>query len=145
MNDEHAFEHEHEHDPAAGHETRDASAGAIVTYGIGLTFVLIVVHLGLLGVYRWMKHERLPEPTVKTPMTIYEQLRTLRRTEDETLASYGWVDRKAGIVRIPIERAIDLAAARGVRKGKGPRTEAEINSHHGTPAKEQAETKDSKP
>jgi hypothetical protein len=30
-----------------------------------------------------------------------------RRTE-EFLMSYGWVDREAGIVHIPIERAIDL-------------------------------------
>ena len=34
--------------------------------------------------------------------------------EDNTLESFGWVDQKAGIVRIPIEQAIDLVAQRGL-------------------------------
>ena len=34
--------------------------------------------------------------------------------EDNTLESYDWVDQKAGIVRIPIEQAIDLVAQRGL-------------------------------
>lgn len=35
-------------------------------------------------------------------------------TQDDTLASYDWVDQKAGVVRIPIDRAIDLVAERGL-------------------------------
>lgn len=34
--------------------------------------------------------------------------------EEEALGSYNWVDQKAGIVRIPIEQAIDLVAQRGL-------------------------------
>jgi hypothetical protein len=34
--------------------------------------------------------------------------------EDNTLESYGWVDQNAGIVRIPIEQAIDLVVQRGL-------------------------------
>ncbi len=30
------------------------------------------------------------------------------------LNSYGWVDRKHGVIRIPIERAMDLVAQRGL-------------------------------
>ena len=33
------------------------------------------------------------------------------------LDNYGWVDKSAGVVRIPIDRAIDLLAVRG-EKGK---------------------------
>jgi hypothetical protein len=33
--------------------------------------------------------------------------------EDTALESYDWVDQKAGIVRIPIEQAMDLVAQRG--------------------------------
>src|SRR5690348_5823915 len=32
----------------------------------------------------------------------------LRAAEDEALGRYAWVDRKAGVVRIPIERAMEL-------------------------------------
>jgi hypothetical protein len=35
----------------------------------------------------------------------------------ERLNSYGWVDRTNGIVNIPIERAMDLIAARGLPTG----------------------------
>ena len=34
--------------------------------------------------------------------------------EERTLYSYGWVDERAGIVRIPIERAMDLLVQRGL-------------------------------
>jgi hypothetical protein len=34
--------------------------------------------------------------------------------EEKSLYSYGWVDEKAGIVRIPIERAMDLLVQRGL-------------------------------
>ena len=34
--------------------------------------------------------------------------------EEKTLYSYGWVDEKAGTVRIPIERAMDLLVQRGL-------------------------------
>jgi len=34
--------------------------------------------------------------------------------EVDRLATYGWMDRTSGVVHIPIERAIDLVAERGV-------------------------------
>ena len=41
-------------------------------------------------------------------------LAEFRARQAEILSSYGWVDRQAGIVRIPIERALDLVAERGL-------------------------------
>jgi hypothetical protein len=47
-----------------------------------------------------------PEPRLQnTPL---DDLRRLRSEEDAALSSYGWVDRAAGIVRIPIDRAIEI-------------------------------------
>jgi hypothetical protein len=37
-----------------------------------------------------------------------------RLREEQTLNTYDWVDQKAGTVRIPIERAMDLIAQRGL-------------------------------
>ena len=39
------------------------------------------------------------------------------------LQHYGWVDRKAGIARIPIEHAIELLAARGLPAATGAAAE----------------------
>ncbi|HVO69707.1 MAG TPA: hypothetical protein VMT24_06660 [Aggregatilineaceae bacterium] len=54
--------------------------------------------------------EATPTPAV----TPGEALKELRATEDALLTTYGWVDRKNGIVHIPIDRAIDLLAQRGL-------------------------------
>jgi hypothetical protein len=37
-----------------------------------------------------------------------DELKRLRSKEESQLHSYGWIDREQGIVRIPIERAIDM-------------------------------------
>ena len=42
------------------------------------------------------------------------ELTDVRLREEEELNSYGWVDQKAGIVHIPIERAMQLIAERGL-------------------------------
>ena len=36
------------------------------------------------------------------------------KKENEVLGSYDWVDQKNGVVRIPIDRAMDLLAQRGL-------------------------------
>jgi len=41
-------------------------------------------------------------------------LQVLQAREDELLNTYGWTDPNRGIVRIPIDRAIDLVAQRGL-------------------------------
>jgi len=43
-----------------------------------------------------------------------QEINQFRLGEEETLNSYGWVDQSAGVVRIPIERAMELIAERGL-------------------------------
>jgi hypothetical protein len=47
-------------------------------------------------------------------------LARLRREEDDKLSSYGWIDREQGVVRIPVDRAIEILAERGLPEPKGP-------------------------
>jgi hypothetical protein len=42
------------------------------------------------------------------------QFGALVEKQDEVLASYDWVDQKNGVVRIPIDKAMDLLAQRGL-------------------------------
>ena len=50
-----------------------------------------------------------------------QALETLRRQKRQVLESYGWVDARAGVARIPIERAMALSVARAQQTGKeGP-------------------------
>jgi hypothetical protein len=48
-------------------------------------------------------------PYRATPVT---DLADMRAAEDKVLQNYAWVDRQKGIVRIPIEKAKELAVAR---------------------------------
>ena len=57
-----------------------------------------------------------PEPRLEAdPLALR---RALKAREDAQLTSYGWVDRAAGVVHIPIDQAMALIAANGVPGGK---------------------------
>jgi hypothetical protein len=44
----------------------------------------------------------------------HNELRQMRAAEEAALNSYGWVDKESGRVRIPIERAMDILAEKGL-------------------------------
>jgi hypothetical protein len=138
MKAEHGHEparaHGHVHVPARGYETRDVAVTPLLRFGGGLVIALVATVLLMLGFYHLFVSRRPPAHEEKPQTNIYQQLRDLHRDEDAALGRYGWVDRKAGIVRIPIDRAIELVAEKPDRFGKGPKTEVEMNSHAGTPA-----------
>ena len=43
-----------------------------------------------------------------------EDLRGMRKRNAADLQTYAWIDRQAGIVRLPVDRAMDLLAGRGL-------------------------------
>lgn len=47
-------------------------------------------------------------------LTPPEDLQKFRAREESELNSYGWIDRTAGVVRIPIARAMELVLERGL-------------------------------
>jgi len=53
-----------------------------------------------------------PEPRLQAhPL---RDMHELRATEKSILEGYGWVDRETGVVHIPVARAIELTAERGL-------------------------------
>jgi len=53
-----------------------------------------------------------PEPHLETDER--NEITDFRTHEEEQLNSYGWVNQSAGVVHIPIERAMQLIAQRGL-------------------------------
>jgi hypothetical protein len=53
-------------------------------------------------------------------------LKALRAREELLLNGYGWVDRKAKIVHIPVDRAMDLLVQRGLPETAQAVTPAEL-------------------
>lgn len=60
-------------------------------------------------------------PAPHLQVTPPAEMRALAAAEEARLGSYGWVDRATGRVRIPIERAIELTAERGLPARREPR------------------------
>jgi hypothetical protein len=63
------------------------------------------------------KNQPLLQPFPRAEVAPYRQtpvtdLEDMRRTEQQVLGHYGWVDKQHGVVRIPIEEAKKLFAAR---------------------------------
>ena len=85
------------------------------------TFV-VTIALFLTGLY-WLKSFF----TVTGNQEIYRKvlapvnpaLLDLRAQEGQVLGSYGWVDKEKGIVRIPVERAMDLLLEEARRNPEG--------------------------
>ena len=57
---------------------------------------------------------RQPPSEPRLQVTPGQELTAMREAENAILYSYGWVDRNAGIVRLPIQRAMELLAERGL-------------------------------
>jgi hypothetical protein len=111
-----------------GYETRDVDFRAIVWLGLSVALTIVV---GGAGVHLLLAHfhaEAQRADPATSPLADAAQIppgphlqpapkrefREFRAAQEAALASYGWVDKKAGVVRIPIARAMDLLVERGL-------------------------------
>jgi hypothetical protein len=112
-----------------GYETRDFNLRGIVVFGIVLVLVCVLSAVAMLWLFRYLDHRLVqadatvspvalpagqlpPEPRLLTDEPA--NLKTYREAQDALVSGYGWVDKEAGIVRIPVERAKELILERGL-------------------------------
>lgn len=83
----------------------------------------VLAALLLVAVLVWaMKHYTTPPSLLaEQAATRYQNLAELRAAEKEAMESYGWIDEGKGIVRLHIDRAVDLT----VEKGRDPQAARE--------------------
>lgn len=123
---------------APGHEQNVVNLPTIVKLGLGLLAVTVVsfVLMGWLFEHFAVQQEKLdiapspltgarqlpPQPRLQ--IVPAEALKEMQQANEARLHSYAWIDRQSGLVRIPIERAMEVLAERGLpARRETPQTE----------------------
>jgi hypothetical protein len=147
-----------EQNPDSGFERQDLGSRTVYGFLLSLAVIGVLVYFSVWGIFivldkYFSKHEAPPSPmmveqkattpTRAVPEGYVEKifpeprLETNERTEindfrlgeEQTLNSYGWVDQNAGVVRIPITKAMELVAQRGLptRPAAGETPQSPVN------------------
>jgi len=108
----------------------DVNVRAIFGFGVGFVLVGVAIYVVVWLLFGYFSRREAtnsareyplavaqetrlpPEPRLQTNPR--EDLRELRAREDQILRTYQWVDKSAGIVRIPIDQAMRLTLERGL-------------------------------
>lgn len=128
-----------------GYEIRDWDIRYIIAFGVVMFVAAVVIHVAIWWMLEGFAERSLSlgiqiPPALVTPREApgpgvdaapVEQLQEMREGERELLTGYGWIDREAGVVRIPIDRAMELTAERGL-----PARDAEVPDFGSDPAYE---------
>src|ERR1700756_1358674 len=127
-----------------GYEREDIGVSGVLYFLLGLALSGLFVYFVVNGIYSFLEKHSEANQTPVSPLVTNapadtrklssdykdylqqnfpspqleiderSQLDKIRNGEAETLSTYDWVDQKAGTVRIPIDRAMDLIAQRGL-------------------------------
>ena len=116
--------------PAVVHEESDVDVGTILRFGAGLAAIALAVHVFLWWLQGFYASTTQRPDTLAYPMAAGQQdqlppeprlqdnpqqdLRELRARHHGLLEGYGWVNRDAGVARIPIEDAMRAVVQRGL-------------------------------
>ena len=146
-----------EHNEGLGFERQDWTAKPIYAFLVSLAIIGVLVYVTVWGIFKVLDRyfnenqpptspmvqqdtsvptrnadpERVqqifPEPRLETNERT--EINDFRLSEEQTLSSYGWVDRSAGVVHIPITEAMKLVAERGLptRPAVGTEPQSPVN------------------
>lgn len=134
--------------PEVAHEHTDVNVRALIGFAIGLIVVVGIVYVMMYGLFSFFDRQAakndppvspLARPTHTMPVTTIHDpffgnaegprlvtsepavLQKHRQMEAGVLGTYGWVDEKAGVARLPIEEAKKLILTRGLpARADGP-------------------------
>jgi len=117
--------------PGSTYEHTDAHVRPMVQFAIWLVVSAVIVHVGLAAMYWLLVRESTERvDTQRYPLAVNtptrlpaeprlqqfprNELYDFRTKENEQLHSYGWVDKNAGTVHIPIDDAMRLMLERNI-------------------------------
>jgi len=117
---------------AVGHEPSDVNLRRLVLIGVVIAVIGGLTSAALYGLFVFLLAQPpaaqppsglgIAQPSPPAPRLQTDPVadwQALQATEEATLHTYSWADRAAGKVRIPIDRAMDLLAQRGLPVEQG--------------------------
>jgi len=109
-----------------GYEDSEVSVSRLFAFAAGVVGLIVLGVIGSAAVFHFfVRHQALgppaspfedvrpmpPEPRLQTTAPL--DLKRYREDQEKILKGYGWVDAQAGIVRIPVDRAMDVLLQKG--------------------------------
>jgi hypothetical protein len=108
--------------PHVRYESGDVNAVSVTKFGIAMAFLIIVFLFGLAGLFRYfaklaaeaqppepmggIERKLPPEPRLEAHPSL--DMKQMLADEDRLEHQYAWIDPDKGIVRIPVDRAMEL-------------------------------------
>ena len=122
----------------SGYETRDADAGGVLKFLVALGVVLVVAGLVSWGLFHYFSAHAVNQAASESPFAETRQLPLgpqlqvnpredwlkFRAEQEQALETLAWENRTTGIVRVPIEVAMDLLVKKGVPLQGAPQAPA---------------------
>lgn len=118
------------HLPPASAEKHDVDPGAVSRTAVLITVIFVCSALVAFGYFRLLERRRAgqaprqqqaagvrPDPSRQPPEPRlqrwpFDDIRALGKDERELLGEYRWLDKSAGVVRIPLDEAMRIYAER---------------------------------
>lgn len=140
-----------------GYEKSDASPRGLVYFALVIAGILVLTFLSLRWLFGYFQKAENPGSFVAAPFAGARLLppppriqadpgadmQSYFQSQQNLLNTYGWIDRQNGIVRLPIDRAIELILERGLpaRSANAPVNEAsgQRENHPASNADQQGE------
>jgi hypothetical protein len=122
------------------HEISDASSRTIGLIALAMGCLAVAMHFAVFFLAKTLRNDVADSyPSTYVPADVKaelpreprlqvneaEDLATLKLREQATLANYGWIDKKDGVTRIPISRAMELIAQNGLPEFDSKKEETE--------------------
>jgi len=121
----------------SGHEQSTIRLRPILWFGVGLLVLSVVTFTAMTWLFDYFVARQARVDVLPSPLADPQQLppeprlqvssgaevRRMREAEQAVLQNYRWVDREAGIVGIPIDRAMDILAEKGLPSRSGAKAE----------------------
>ncbi len=126
------------------YEREDLAARGVFAFMIGLAITGVIIYFIIVRMYHFLDNYERSQMATASPLSTSRgamsrvvtqadmdklfkdngapmletdertQLRSFLINQEDQLNSYGWIDQKAGVAHIPIERAMDLLVQRGL-------------------------------